>query len=160
MTYAALCCKGKMSSASIIKIQPRRMCPSCVQFSYLISLSSSLFQWIWGQVTQYEIDRFQRYWNHHRVRLQPAKELPSGTTPQQIFDFPKNYSLLDLGVPVGKEVIDTLRGNLEKSREECFAFVDTAFGLRAHDVYVQIGSPQLTMKSGWTVYRLMLALLS
>ncbi len=136
------------------------MCPSCVQFSYLISLSSSLFQWIWGQVTQYEIDRFQRYWNHHRVQLQPAKELPSGTTPQQIFDFPKNYSLLDLGVPVGKEVIDTLRGNLEKSREECFAFVDTAFGLRAHDVYVQIGSPQLTMKSGWTVYRLMLALLS
>ncbi|KAJ7216012.1 hypothetical protein GGX14DRAFT_359351 [Mycena pura] len=123
-------------------------------------LHIDLFHWVWSKIVQNAIDHFVRYWNTHKTRNQRNKALPSGVSPQQVFENPQNFGLRHAGVPVDLNAVSTLRNMLPKSREECFRWVPVEFNLLATAAYQSLGSPELTISAGWTVFTRMLALLS
>lgn len=55
------------------------------------------------------------------------------------------------------EVVNALREDMEKSRKECFSWVDDDFEQQAAVVYKDLGSPKLTMHSGWIIFYQMCA---
>ncbi|KAJ6533913.1 hypothetical protein DFH09DRAFT_932519 [Mycena vulgaris] len=57
-------------------------------FSAEVEFHLSLFYWIFVPLLQAELDEFRLYWNHHRVRTQPDKNMPSGHVPYDALDHP------------------------------------------------------------------------
>jgi len=92
------------------------------------------------------------WWNNHKTRYQKRSNLPSGTTPNFIYDFPQNFGLKHCGVKISREDIDALRLTIPRSREECFQWVSTEFDMAASAAYVQCGSPQLDHTVGWKIF--------
>ncbi|KAJ7690478.1 hypothetical protein B0H17DRAFT_936005, partial [Mycena rosella] len=45
-----------------------------------------LFYWIFVPLIQHELDEFCAWWNSHRVRLQPDKNMSSGHVPAYVFE--------------------------------------------------------------------------
>ncbi|KAJ7197183.1 hypothetical protein GGX14DRAFT_668406 [Mycena pura] len=62
---------------------------------YLILTHGPLFYWIFVPLLQAELDEFCTWWNHHRVRTQKDKTMPSGHVPADVLDHPQNYGGLD-----------------------------------------------------------------
>lgn len=73
---------------------------------------------------------------------------------------PHDFGGEHCGIPVSMTVLDELRDNLPISREEAFRWVDREFELAAEDVYRKVGSPTLTLQTGWDVFARMAPLLS
>ncbi|KAJ7859018.1 hypothetical protein B0H14DRAFT_2577395 [Mycena olivaceomarginata] len=96
---------------------------------------------------------------HTQNRKQSSKYLPSGVAPEEVFHHPENFGLRHAGIPVDLNVVCELRNMLPKSREDCFRWVLPDFDLRAVAAYESLGSPELTISTGWTVYRRILAIL-
>lgn len=106
---------------------------------------------------QRELDHFKQYWNCHRVRKQKKKEMPSGTSPMDVFSVPESYGYEDIRVPVDVDVVEHLRGQIAESRDEAFRFVPDQFKAAAEEVYAVLGRPQLDLGSGWRVFAQMQA---
>ncbi|KAJ3746753.1 hypothetical protein DFH05DRAFT_1534510 [Lentinula detonsa] len=107
-----------------------------------------LFNWLWPQIIQKELDIFTAYWNNHRIRYQAEKPNASGTTPSNAFALPKSVSAQaeQCGIVIDKFVVDALRKEIPVSREEA---------MRAKAIYRQIGSPQLKAAVGWSIFTAM-----
>jgi len=114
-----------------------------------------LWHWIWPPVVQKRLDYFVDYWNSHRVRSQKKKLMPSGTTPMNIFTTPAKYGGARLSQPVSLECIQELRNNLSETREEAFRWVEDDFAAAAEEVYEAVGSPSLSLATGWQVFSMM-----
>ncbi|KAF7345210.1 hypothetical protein MSAN_01897500 [Mycena sanguinolenta] len=122
-------------------------------------LHIDLFHWLWSKIVQNAVNQFLRYWNTHKTRKQSNKYLPSGVAPEEVFMHPENFGLRHAGIPVDLNAIRELRNTLPKSREECFRWVPLEFDSRAAAAYKSLGSPELTISAGWTIYSRILALL-
>ncbi|KAJ6455022.1 hypothetical protein C8R45DRAFT_1056748 [Mycena sanguinolenta] len=122
-------------------------------------LHIDLFHWLWSRIVQIAVNQFVRYWNTHKTRKQSNKYLPSGVAPEDVFQHPENFGLRHAGIPVDLNVVRELRNTLPKSREDCFRWVPLDFDLRANAAYKSLGSPELTISAGWTIYRRILAIL-
>ncbi|KAJ7590443.1 hypothetical protein C8J56DRAFT_888594 [Mycena floridula] len=116
---------------------------------------SDLFNWLWPKIMQQCLDLWRTYWNSHTVRSQPDKVLPSGDSPDLIYQLPKNHGLINCSTPVTKAAIDILG----KSQAECMRWVSEEFEAHANEAYMSIGSPTLQPTKGWTIYTRMLKLL-
>lgn len=113
---------------------------------------SKLFHWLWPPIVQTELDSFKEYWNTHYVRNQPNKNMPSGGTPRDFSTRPEAYNGQRLSVPVDYNIVEELRAQLPVSREEAFRWVDDEFAAQADEVYANIGSPPLSLRSGWQIF--------
>jgi hypothetical protein len=85
--------------------------------------------------------------------------LPSGVAPEEVFQHPENFGFRQAGIQVDLNAVRELRNMLPKSREDCFRWVLLDFDLRAVAAYESFGSSELTISTGWTVYRRILAIL-
>ncbi|KAF8184632.1 hypothetical protein K438DRAFT_1907864 [Mycena galopus ATCC 62051] len=108
-----------------------------------------LFHWLWSRIVQNAVNHFVQYWNTHKTRKQSNKYLPSGVAPQTVFQHPENFGLRHAGIPV----------NLTVSREDCLRWVPLEFDLHATAAYEFLGSPELTISTGWTIDRRLLEIL-
>jgi hypothetical protein len=86
--------------------------------------------------------------------------MPSGATPQHIFTCPEAYGGERYSQPIPSEATLALRNNLEISREEAFRWVSDEFAAAAAEIYAEIGSPSLSLDSGWDVFVTMAPLLA
>ena len=125
----------------------------------LFLFHSDTFNWVWSRIVQACADDFRDYWNTHKIRHQAEKVLPSGVAPCVVFDFPECYSLKDCGVPIDLAVVAAFRKDVTKSRDECFTWVDAGFEADAQGAYAAVGSPELTMLTGWDIFHQMIAVL-
>ena len=110
-------------------------------------------------IVRTQLDVFVLYWNSHRVQYQDSKKMPSGATPQHIFTCPEAYGGERYSQPVPSEATTILRNNLEISREAALRWVSDEFAAAANEVYVEIGSPSLSLDSRWDVFAMMAPLL-
>ncbi|KAF9071485.1 hypothetical protein BDP27DRAFT_1419053 [Rhodocollybia butyracea] len=96
------------------------------------------------------------WWNHHRVRSQSAKLMPSGHVPGYAFDHPAEFDGMDCRISIPKEAVTRLRGFLEEdtqlSREECFRWYPDDFSQRALSAWESVGSPKVDLSSAWDVF--------
>ncbi|KAJ7234572.1 hypothetical protein C8J57DRAFT_1439511 [Mycena rebaudengoi] len=122
-------------------------------------LHMHFFHWLWFRIVQNAVNQFVRYWNTHKTRKQISKYLPSGVAPEEVFQHPENFGLRPAGIPADLNVVRELRNTLPKSREDCFHRVLLDFDLRPVAAYESLGSPELTISTGWTVYRRIPAIL-
>ncbi|KAF8181716.1 hypothetical protein K438DRAFT_1601425, partial [Mycena galopus ATCC 62051] len=118
-----------------------------------------LFHWLWSRKVQNTVNHLLQYWNTHKTRKQSNKYLPSGVTPQTVFQHPENFGLRHTGIPVDLTVVRELRNTLPESREDCLCWVPLEFDLHATTAYEFLGSPELTISTGWTIYRRLLEIL-
>ncbi|KAJ6529495.1 hypothetical protein DFH09DRAFT_1020030 [Mycena vulgaris] len=108
---------------------------------------------------QAELDEFRRFWNHHRVRSQPEKNMPSGHVPYNALDHPQNYGGLDHRIPVPQEAVNDLRKMVTENigpREDHLSWVSNDFNNLAHAIYKQIGKPELSLSTAWDGFQAML----
>jgi hypothetical protein len=103
------------------------------------------------------LDNFKLWWNHHRVRHQHEKILPSGHVPAHALEFPELFGVLDCRIAIPQEAIDNLREQLteEEGPQEDYQTwpgLTPEFNVYAADVYSRIGGPELTLASGWDVF--------
>ncbi|KAF8217231.1 hypothetical protein K438DRAFT_1748323 [Mycena galopus ATCC 62051] len=116
-----------------------------------------LFYWIFAPLIQAELDNFKLWWNHHRVRHQHEKILPSGHVPAHALEFPELFGALDCRIGIPQEAINNLRDQLteEEGPQEDYQTwpgLTPEFNVYAADVYSRIGEPELTLASGWDVF--------
>ncbi|KAJ6560679.1 hypothetical protein B0H10DRAFT_2169414 [Mycena sp. CBHHK59/15] len=121
-----------------------------------IQLHVDLFNWLWPKIVQLSLDNFVEYWNNHKIRNQRNKLLPSGFSPNYVSDFPEKFGLTYFGVPALQHLVDALRENIPKSREECYRWVTDEFEAKAWEVYHGIGAPPFALTDGWTIFCQML----
>ncbi|KAJ7315803.1 hypothetical protein DFH08DRAFT_715290, partial [Mycena albidolilacea] len=119
-------------------------------------LHIDLFNWVWPKIIQASLDNFVEYWNNHKIRTQHNKLLPSGFSPNFICDFPERFGLTHFGVPVSTDLVEALRENIPKTREECYRWVSDEFDMKALEIYNHIGAPKFILTDGWTIYCQML----
>ncbi|KAJ7707506.1 hypothetical protein B0H17DRAFT_1125293 [Mycena rosella] len=93
-----------------------------------------LFNWLWPKIVQ----------------------LPSGFSPNYIYDFPDKFGLTYFGVPAPQDLVDALRENILKNCEECYRWVSDDFEVKAWRAYYMIGAPKFVLTEGWTIFCQML----
>lgn len=99
------------------------------------------------------------YWNSHKIRRQNGKKMPSGATPRHVFTCPEAYGGKRYSQAVPRATLQVLRDNLIETREESLRWVSDEFSSHATNIYVELGSPRLTLESGWDVFSSMAPLL-
>ncbi|KAJ7433123.1 hypothetical protein B0H11DRAFT_2165057 [Mycena galericulata] len=120
-------------------------------------LHEPLFYWIFAPVIQAELDDFVQWWNNHRVRHQHEKIMPSGHVPSHAMDYPELFGGLDCRIKIPPEAITDLRKQLEteegpKSDFQAWPGLTEEFNLRASEVYVAIGEPEIKLANAWDVF--------
>ncbi|KAF8187655.1 hypothetical protein K438DRAFT_1525312, partial [Mycena galopus ATCC 62051] len=78
-------------------------------FSPDVDFHLPLFYWVFVPLLQAELDEFRLWWNHHQVRTQVDKNMPSGHVPLDALEHPQNYGGIDCRIPVPEECVDDLR---------------------------------------------------
>ncbi|KAJ7433965.1 hypothetical protein B0H11DRAFT_2374153 [Mycena galericulata] len=116
-----------------------------------------LFYWIFAPLIQAELDNFKLWWNHHRVRHQHEKILPSGHVPAHALEFPELFGALDCRIAIPQEAIDNLQEQLTEEEGppedyQTWPSLTPEFNVYAADVYSRIGEPELTLARGWNVF--------
>ncbi|KAJ7511628.1 hypothetical protein B0H11DRAFT_2370583 [Mycena galericulata] len=120
-------------------------------------LHEPLFYWIFAPVIQAELDDFVQWWNNHRMRHQHEKIMPSGRVPSHAMDYPELFGGLDCRIKIPPEAITDLREQLEteegpKSDFQAWLGLTEEFNLRASEVYVAIGEPEIKLANAWDVF--------
>ena len=124
----------------------------------LNTYSRDLAAWIWGRVVQQRLDQHVYETNAHRIRKQKNTHLPSGGSRNDFYDFPEQYGMQNLLIPVDEADIDHL---LDKHRPPTlFQFASDQGEIVAEELYVRLGKPQLDVSSAWTIFRHMLDIIA
>jgi hypothetical protein len=77
-----------------------------------------------------------------------------------VYACPESYGYQNFSAPVSQETVDELRSQLPFSKEEAYRFVDEGFHNAAFNIYIQIGSPDMTAPvNGWNIFKAMSPLL-
>ncbi|KAJ6474518.1 hypothetical protein DFH09DRAFT_953200 [Mycena vulgaris] len=124
--------------------------------NYFNPAHHDLFSWLWPKIVQLSLNDFVEYWNDHKIRSQHRKLLPSGFSPNYICDFPDKFGLTDFATPVPQHLVDELRVNIPKSREDCYRWVSDKFDTMAWEIHGLIGAPKFLLTDGWTIFCQML----
>ncbi|KAJ7769746.1 hypothetical protein B0H14DRAFT_2402474, partial [Mycena olivaceomarginata] len=128
-------------------------------FSANVEFHLPLFYWIFVPLLQAKLEEFRIWWNHHRVRLQKEKNMPSGHVPADAFDHPQNFGGLDCLIEVPQTAVDDLRNMMTEDvgpRDTHLSWFTAEFDELAENVYKQIGKPTLSLESAWGVFEKML----
>ncbi|KAH6893869.1 hypothetical protein BKA70DRAFT_1439932 [Coprinopsis sp. MPI-PUGE-AT-0042] len=112
----------------------------------------SLFYWIFVPLIQAQLNEFQRYWNHHVVRRQHDKHMPSGHVPIDALQFPTKYD------PNAwhSDVLETLERLLVAQlgpREQYFRWYSDDFDEVARAAYNKLGKPQMHLTTAWALFK-------
>ncbi|KAF4600764.1 hypothetical protein EYR38_005409 [Pleurotus pulmonarius] len=125
------------------------------RFSPSSVLHHHLFNWIFPSLVQSALDDFCFWWNHHQIRQQPEKDMPSGHTPIDALKHPKLLGGLDCRIPVPSEVITELRALLTEqvgSRETHMTWVSDDFVAHANDTHRELNLPIITFENSWDIF--------
>ncbi|EDR10136.1 uncharacterized protein LACBIDRAFT_318159 [Laccaria bicolor S238N-H82] len=119
-----------------------------------------LFNWIWPQILQHQLDKFVEYWNNHKIWYQSTKPNMSGQTPRHVFMVPQAPAE-DCCIEVPQDAVDALCNTIPVSRDEAMRWVDPSFEEAARRAYITIGSPSLSnMSTGWSIFSAMAAVIT
>ncbi|KAJ6566838.1 hypothetical protein B0H19DRAFT_1138688 [Mycena capillaripes] len=127
-------------------------------FDPKVAFHCDLFNWIFPPLVQAKLDEFRIYWNQHRVRSQPNKNMPSGHVPADILEHPELFGGINCLIKVPKETLADLRVFLTEEvgpRSEHLQWVDDEFAAIAEAVHESIGSPHITLTNSWEIFRQM-----
>ena len=78
--------------------------------------------------------------------------MPSGGTPNDFFATPADFGGINMGITVDPEISEALRSQLKISRDEAYKFVSDDFRQTVETAYAEIGSPALTVETGWQIF--------
>ncbi|KAJ7021426.1 hypothetical protein C8F04DRAFT_1241391 [Mycena alexandri] len=112
------------------------------------------FYWIFVPLLQAELEEFRIWWNHHRVRPQKEKNMPSGHVPADAFDHPQNFGGLDCLIEVPQTAVDDLRSMMTEEvgpKDAHLSWFTADFDELAENIYEQIGKPPSTLETAWGV---------
>ncbi|KIK66460.1 hypothetical protein GYMLUDRAFT_107508, partial [Collybiopsis luxurians FD-317 M1] len=87
----------------------------------------NLFQWLWLKIVQRHLDGWKNTFNNSAPQYQCDKRLPSGVSPQVVFDFPERYNLQNVGCQVEPAVVQALQDSVVISQSEAFRWVSEEF---------------------------------
>ncbi|KAJ7856075.1 hypothetical protein B0H14DRAFT_2352896, partial [Mycena olivaceomarginata] len=124
-------------------------------FSANVEFHLPLFYWIFVPLLQAKLEEFRIWWNHHRVRPQKEKNMPSGHVPADAFDHPQNFGGLDCLIEVPQTAVDDLRNMMTEDvgpRDTHLSWFTAEFDELAENVYKQIRKPTLSLESAWGVF--------
>ncbi|KAJ3813801.1 hypothetical protein F5876DRAFT_34263 [Lentinula aff. lateritia] len=122
-------------------------------------LHVNLFSWLWPRIVQHHLENFKEDFNSNKTRYQPNKVLPSGVSPEIVFDFPDRYGLHYMGCQVEQEAVTALRDGLPRSQKEVYSWVSEDFDHLAQEAYIAIGCPKLECDQGWAIFNKILCFL-
>ncbi|KAJ7291675.1 hypothetical protein C8J57DRAFT_1588176 [Mycena rebaudengoi] len=128
-------------------------------FSPNVEFHLQLFYWIFVPLLQAQLEEFRIWWNHHRVRSQKEKNMPSGHVPYDALDHPQNYGGMDCRIPVPQAAVDDLRQMVTEDvgpRDAHLSWYSAEFHVLADQVYAEIGRPTLSVDTAWDVFQTML----
>ncbi|KAF7371801.1 hypothetical protein MVEN_00036800 [Mycena venus] len=128
-------------------------------FSPNVEFYLPLFYWIFIPLLQAQLDAFRIYWNHHRVRSQKDKNMPSGHVPADAFNHPQNFGGLECRIPIPKAAVNDMRKMITEEigpRDAHLSWFNPEFGQLAEAIYTQIGEPALSLETAWDVFQNML----
>lgn len=124
---------------------------------------SNVFNWVFPPLVQSRLDAYCTYWNNHRLRSQPNKLNPSGTSPLHMLEAPDSVrpGARHCGIRVRKELVDQLRQSIGgmAGRELALSFSTPRFQKIADNAYLSLGSPEITLNTAWKVWKAMVNLL-
>ncbi|KAJ7036966.1 hypothetical protein C8F04DRAFT_1209932 [Mycena alexandri] len=127
-------------------------------FSANVEFHLPLFYWIFVPLLQAKLEEFRIWWNHHRVRPQKEKNMPSGHVPADAFDHPQNFGGLDCLIEVPQTAVDDLRSMMTEEvgpRDAHLSWFTADFDELAENIYEQIGKPPSTLETAWGVFEKM-----
>ncbi|KAF6743850.1 hypothetical protein DFP72DRAFT_1079477 [Ephemerocybe angulata] len=131
---------------------------------------TDLFYWIFVPLIQGELDKFQLYWNYHRIRAQEDKLMPSNHIPAVLFSNPEKHNGTNLNclIKVNSELVENARKELEDEvgprDEHLKSWLHRGFRRQGKGMlwlcYGSIGSPALSIDTAWDVFQRMSAALN
>ncbi|KAJ7139311.1 hypothetical protein C8R44DRAFT_606323 [Mycena epipterygia] len=128
-------------------------------FSPNVDFHLPLFYWIFVPLLQAQLDEFRLWWNHHRIRTQKDKNMPSGHVPYDALEHPQNYGGLACRIPVPQGAVDDLRKMLVEDvdpRDAHLSWFTGEFDDLASRIYDKVGQPVLSLDTKWDVFQAML----
>ncbi|KDR78005.1 hypothetical protein GALMADRAFT_155034 [Galerina marginata CBS 339.88] len=114
-----------------------------------------LFYWIFVPLVQAALDDFRVYWNQRVVRYQANKDMPSGHVPDDAAAHPQFYGGIDCLIRLPEDAISDLRQHLTEEvgpKENFRRFYPDDFTPVAEEVYRELGYPELSLLTAWTVF--------
>ncbi|KAJ7844507.1 hypothetical protein B0H14DRAFT_3868298 [Mycena olivaceomarginata] len=116
-----------------------------------------LFYWVFAPLIQQALDDFVDWWNHHRVRHQHDKIMPSGHVPAHALDYPELFGALDCRIAIPPEAVAELRRQLDEeegpaSKYQTFPGLTPEFNIYATEIYERMGAPTLTLAGAWDIF--------
>lgn len=118
-------------------------------------MNRNLKNWIWFPLIQGSLDEFVFKQNHHRIRKQAEKVLPSGGSSSEFYQYPDRYGGEQCGIPVDKKVVQSLLDNLRVDNGHLMEYVAADFQELADAAYAAIGKPKIALASAWKVFEAM-----
>ncbi|KAJ6565606.1 hypothetical protein DFH09DRAFT_1473818, partial [Mycena vulgaris] len=114
------------------------------------------FYWIWVPFIQERLDIFREYWNNHRLSKSKGKKNVSGSSPKNMFLNPQSgrVDARNCSIRVNPELVRELReayGGAE-ARDKAYRFVSRIFQAAADGAYLEIGCPEITLDSIWSIF--------
>nr|GAT48120.1 predicted protein [Mycena chlorophos] len=111
-------------------------------------LHEPLFYWIFAPLIQEELDEFADWWNHHRVRHQHEKIMPSGHVPAHALEYPDLFGALDCRIRVPAEAVEELRAQITaeegpKSQFQAWPGLTGDFNVRASRIFFELATEKL-----------------
>lgn len=113
--------------------------------------------WIWAHSVQNLLDHYLVEHNAHRIRKQKKINLPSGASHNDLYDFPENYGMTDLLIPMDQDTIDMLVE--EYCPRDVFQFLPDEKEAIMQGLHERAGTPALTIRTAWDVFQTMLSFL-
>ncbi|EDR02202.1 uncharacterized protein LACBIDRAFT_332541 [Laccaria bicolor S238N-H82] len=119
------------------------------------SLSSLVFRWLAIPWLQSELDKWVIVRNRTPPRANTKKVLPHGI-PELMREKPEQFGALNFKIPVPTELIDRLEAEFAPPDHPVFQLTPPLFNQRASPFYSSIGSPMITFRTFWDMYRQLL----
>ncbi|TFK26790.1 hypothetical protein FA15DRAFT_636915 [Coprinopsis marcescibilis] len=121
---------------------------------------TDLFYWIFVPIVQKALDDFRIYWNHHLVRYQSTKQMPSSHVPADALKNPQSYdpNAVNCLIPIPQDAQDSCRQMIEAElgpRADYFSWYSTEFDEVARAAHANIGSTPIELENAWDVFNRM-----
>lgn len=114
--------------------------------------------WLWAKVVQTRLDRARERQKVHRIRIQRRIFLPSGGTSYEFYHSPRKFHGTNMLIKVpDMSIIDDLLQEFAADEHLCFGD-KTAIAL-FEALFIEVGSPKLSLRNTWAVWRRMMDLL-
>lgn len=111
-------------------------------------ISSDLFHWLFVPIVQSRLNKFKKYWNHHPVRKQRMKIMPSGHRPEVVYGDPARHGYDNWMVPVSPSAVQSLRNTLPPAPR----FITVEFEAMVNSIWRRFGSPLIRESNAWAMF--------